>query len=51
MEEKYRSQVARLGTPAGVDAVLQDSLDAQVELKTAKEELAQRDELLGASRF
>lgn len=49
MEEKFRTQVARLGAPGGVDALLQESLDAQVQLKAAKEEMTQRDELLGAS--
>ena len=48
MEEKFRGQMARLGAPAGVDAALQEGLDAQMALKAAKEELEQRDELLGA---
>jgi hypothetical protein len=51
MEEKFRTQVARLGAPGGVDALLQESLDAQVQLKAAKEEMGQREELLGASRL
>ena len=51
MEEKFRTQVARLGAPGGVDALLQESLDAQVQLKAAKEEMGQREELLGASTW
>ena len=51
MEEKFRTQVARLGAPGGVDALLQESLDAQVQLKAAKEEMGQREELLGASSW
>lgn len=48
MEEKFRGQVMRLGAPGGFESVLQESLEAQVSLKAAQEELVVRDELLGA---
>lgn len=48
LEEKYRTQVARLGAPHGVDTLLSESLEVQVQLKAAQDEVKAKDELLGA---
>jgi len=50
LEEKFRREAQRLGAPGGFDALLEESMETQLQLKAAQAEAAAKAELLGASR-